>query len=157
MISVRLPVDAAGGSPLTEPSVPTRDPDSPWDKLELFWIEVAAGENQWKRGLLCDKSLQGTDKVIALAGSVGADGHPRWWTNRMRMRFRAKFEQVSQRPPIISTKDPSTGELRGVAVDLSRELAARIGVELVQVPYPRPQCVGHGLSWHRPGAMRREN
>jgi len=36
MISVRLPVDAAGGSPLTEPSVPTRDPDSPWDKLELF-------------------------------------------------------------------------------------------------------------------------
>ena len=59
--------------------------------------------------------------------------------------------------PIISTKDPSTGELRGVAVDLSRELAARIGVELVQVPYPRPQCVGHGLSWHRPGAMRREN
>jgi hypothetical protein len=36
-----------------------------------------AGENQWKRGLLCDKSLQGADKVIALAGSVGADGHPR--------------------------------------------------------------------------------
>ena len=35
MISVRLPVDAAGVS-LTEPSVPTRDPDSPWDKLELF-------------------------------------------------------------------------------------------------------------------------
>jgi hypothetical protein len=26
MISVRLPVDAAGGCPLTEPSVPTRDP-----------------------------------------------------------------------------------------------------------------------------------
>lgn len=55
----------------------------------------------------------------------------------MRMRFRAKFEQVSQRPPIISTKDPSTGELRGVAVDLSRELAARIGVELVQVSHIR--------------------
>jgi ABC-type amino acid transport substrate-binding protein len=39
--------------------------------------------------------------------------------------------------PIISTKDPSTGELRGVAVDLSRELAARIGVELVQVSHIR--------------------
>ena len=36
MISVRLPVAAVRGSPLTEPSVPTRDPDSPWDKLELF-------------------------------------------------------------------------------------------------------------------------
>ena len=47
--------------------------------------------------------------------------------------------------PIISTKDPSTGELRGVAVDLSRELAARIGVELVQVPYPRPGAVMAGL------------
>ena len=47
--------------------------------------------------------------------------------------------------PIVSTKDPSTGELRGVAVDLSRELAARIGVELVQVPYPRPGAVMAGL------------
>ena len=47
--------------------------------------------------------------------------------------------------PIISIKDPSTGELRGVAVDLSRELAARIGVELVQVPYPRPGAVMAGL------------
>jgi hypothetical protein len=28
-------------------------------------------------GSACDKSLQGADKVIALAGSVGADGHPR--------------------------------------------------------------------------------
>ena len=54
----------------------------------------------------------------------------------------------------MSTKDPSTGELRGVAVDLSRELAARIGVELVQVPYPRPQCVGHGASTRR-GAARK--
>jgi hypothetical protein len=36
MISVRLPVDAAGGSPLTEPSVPRREPDGHWDKLELF-------------------------------------------------------------------------------------------------------------------------
>jgi ABC-type amino acid transport substrate-binding protein len=35
--------------------------------------------------------------------------------------------------PIMATKDPATGELRGVAVELSRELAARIGVELVQL------------------------
>lgn len=47
--------------------------------------------------------------------------------------------------PIIATKDAATGELRGVAVDLSRELAARLGVELVQVPYPRPGAVMAGL------------
>jgi hypothetical protein len=35
MISVRLPVDAAGVSAYRT-SVPARDPDSPWDKLELF-------------------------------------------------------------------------------------------------------------------------
>jgi len=47
--------------------------------------------------------------------------------------------------PIIATKDATTGELRGVAVDLSRELAGRLGVELVQVPYPRPGAVMAGL------------
>jgi polar amino acid transport system substrate-binding protein len=47
--------------------------------------------------------------------------------------------------PIIATKDLTSGELRGVAVDLSRELAARIGVELVQVRYPRPGAVMAGL------------
>ncbi len=45
----------------------------------------------------------------------------------------------------MATKDPATGELRGVAVDISRELAARIEVELVQVPYPRPGAVMDGL------------
>ena len=47
--------------------------------------------------------------------------------------------------PIIATKDAATGELRGVAVDLSRELATQLGVELVQVPYPRPGAVMAGL------------
>ncbi len=47
--------------------------------------------------------------------------------------------------PIMATKDFATGEFRGVAVDLGRELASRIGVELVQVPYPRPGAVMAGL------------
>src|SRR5262245_18639454 len=47
--------------------------------------------------------------------------------------------------PIIATKDASTGELRGVAVDIARELAAQIGVPLAQVPYPRPGAVMAGL------------
>ena len=40
--------------------------------------------------------------------------------------------------PHWAIKDPATGELRGVAVDLARALAARLGVELVPVEYPSP-------------------
>jgi polar amino acid transport system substrate-binding protein len=37
--------------------------------------------------------------------------------------------------PILASKDPSTGEARGVSVDLSRELARRLGVPLQLVTY----------------------
>ena len=37
--------------------------------------------------------------------------------------------------PVLASKDPATGEARGVSVDLSRELAARLGVPLEIVPY----------------------
>jgi polar amino acid transport system substrate-binding protein len=47
--------------------------------------------------------------------------------------------------PIMATKDETTGELRGVAVDLARELAAQIGVNLEQVVYARPGAVMAGL------------
>ncbi len=47
--------------------------------------------------------------------------------------------------PIIATKDAATGELRGVAVDLARTLATRMGVEFVPVEYPRPGAVMEGL------------
>ena len=42
-------------------------------------------------------------------------------------------------------KDLKTGELRGIAVDLGRALAARIGVEFVPVEYPRPGAVMEGV------------
>jgi polar amino acid transport system substrate-binding protein len=41
-------------------------------------------------------------------------------------------------------KDPATGELRGIAADLARALAARIGVALQAVEYPRPGAVLDG-------------
>jgi polar amino acid transport system substrate-binding protein len=41
-------------------------------------------------------------------------------------------------------KDPATGELLGVASDLARALAARIGIELQPVEYPRPGAVLDG-------------
>jgi len=47
--------------------------------------------------------------------------------------------------PHWAIKDPATGELRGVAVDLARALAARLGVELVPVEYPSPTRVLEGL------------
>jgi polar amino acid transport system substrate-binding protein len=41
-------------------------------------------------------------------------------------------------------EDPATGELLGVAADLARALAARIGVKLQPVEYPRPGAVLDG-------------
>ena len=47
--------------------------------------------------------------------------------------------------PPIATKDPVTGELRGPAWDLARALAARIGIRLLPVEYPRPGAVMEGV------------
>ncbi|MGH8634186.1 MAG: transporter substrate-binding domain-containing protein [Burkholderiales bacterium] len=47
--------------------------------------------------------------------------------------------------PHWAIKDPATGELRGVAVDVARALAARLGVEFVPVEYPSPTRVLDGL------------
>lgn len=47
--------------------------------------------------------------------------------------------------PHWATKDPATGELRGVAVDLARAFATRLGVEFVPVEYPSPPLVLDGL------------
>jgi polar amino acid transport system substrate-binding protein len=47
--------------------------------------------------------------------------------------------------PHWAIKDPATGELRGVAVDLARALAARLGIQFVPVEYPSPTRVLEGL------------
>jgi polar amino acid transport system substrate-binding protein len=47
--------------------------------------------------------------------------------------------------PHWAVKDPATGELRGVAVEIARALAKRVGVELVMVEYPSPPSVLDGL------------
>jgi polar amino acid transport system substrate-binding protein len=43
--------------------------------------------------------------------------------------------------PAQAVKEPATGELRGVAVDMARELARRQGTTLILVPSPNPQAV----------------
>jgi len=47
--------------------------------------------------------------------------------------------------PILATKDPSGGEPRGVSVDLSRELARRLGVPVELVTYDAAGKVVEGL------------
>lgn len=47
--------------------------------------------------------------------------------------------------PHWAVKDQKTGELRGVAVDIARALAAHIGVDLVPVEYSSPPSVLDGL------------
>jgi polar amino acid transport system substrate-binding protein len=44
-----------------------------------------------------------------------------------------------------ATKNPANGEVKGIALELGRELAARIGIKLVSVEYPRPGAVIDGL------------
>jgi polar amino acid transport system substrate-binding protein len=47
--------------------------------------------------------------------------------------------------PTFAMKDPSTGELRGIGVELGRALAERIGVEFVPVTYPSPANLPEAL------------
>jgi len=47
--------------------------------------------------------------------------------------------------PHRAIKDSKTGELRGVAVDVARALARRMGIELATIEYPSPPSVLDGL------------
>jgi polar amino acid transport system substrate-binding protein len=46
--------------------------------------------------------------------------------------------------PALAIKNPTTGEIRGPAVELGRALAARVGIDFVAVEYPRPGAVIEG-------------
>jgi polar amino acid transport system substrate-binding protein len=54
-------------------------------------------------------------------------------TGKLRVAFLAA--------PIYATKDSGTGELKGVAVDLGKELAHRIGVPFQPVAYANPPAL----------------
>jgi polar amino acid transport system substrate-binding protein len=47
---------------------------------------------------------------------------------------------------LFTRKDPATGELRGVAVDIMRELASRVGVPLEMVVHPTPGDVADAVN-----------
>ncbi len=46
---------------------------------------------------------------------------------------------------VSAMKNPTTGEVHGPAVDLARALAAKIGIQLQPIEYPRPGAVLEGL------------
>ena len=46
--------------------------------------------------------------------------------------------------PLYAAKDPGTGELKGVAVDLGKDLARRVGVPFDPVVYPNPTALIDG-------------
>src|SRR5438477_12887317 len=47
--------------------------------------------------------------------------------------------------PSGAMKNQATGELRGLAIDLGRALATRMGVDFVAVEYPRPGAILEGV------------
>src|SRR5688500_11271750 len=70
-------------------------------------------------------SCSGRGEVSQVPAAVRADLAP---TGTLRAG-------INQGNPILAQKDPATADLRGITVDLSRELARRIGVPVVLVPY----------------------
>jgi len=47
---------------------------------------------------------------------------------------------------LLTAKDPATGEPRGVAVDLGRELGRRLGVPVEIIPYPNPGALADAVT-----------
>jgi len=99
----------------------------------------------WRaRGCGCGISWAlGLAFAIAISsGSASAQSDPRIADLVQAGKLRVGLGVVAAHWAI---KDPASGELRGVAVDLARALAARIGVELVPVEYPSPPKILDGL------------
>lgn len=68
----------------------------------------------------------GTSPAPSVSAQVKADLAP---TGSLRVA-------LTTSPPVIASKDPSTGELKGIGVDLGKELAARLGATFQPVTYP---------------------
>jgi len=89
--------------------------------------------------------------ILALAAATGAGGHTASAQAPPDPRVADLVRTGELRAGLglgvlmQAVKNPATGELRGAALELSRALAARIGVRLVVVEYPRPGAVLEGL------------
>lgn len=81
--------------------------------------------------------------IVAIAGATAQEGADPRIADLVRAgKLRVGIGVVA---PHWAVKDSKTGELRGVAVEIARALAARIGTELSFVEYPSPPAVLDGL------------
>src|SRR5438477_10017544 len=46
--------------------------------------------------------------------------------------------------PVLAKRNPATGEVTGITIDLGRLLASRLGAEFAPVPYPNPGALVEG-------------
>jgi len=91
------------------------------------------------RAWLARTSLSGLSRLICLLGLAGLLGAcssvPRATVSELApggtLRAAINFGN-----PILATRDATTGQARGVSVDLSRELAKRLGVPVELVTFP---------------------
>jgi polar amino acid transport system substrate-binding protein len=75
--------------------------------------------------------------IAALLATVPIADAQRASDPRVADLMRAGKVRIALFPPQY-TKDPATGELKGVWADIARAFAARVGVELVLVEHPTP-------------------
>ena len=77
---------------------------------------------------------------IIVGGCVGMQGAVNPET-KAAMAPTGKLRVAFLLVPLYATKDSATGELKGVAVDLGKELARRVGVPFHPVTYPNPPAL----------------
>jgi polar amino acid transport system substrate-binding protein len=92
--------------------------------------------------------------MIALTLTLGIGAHDAQAQRAQDLRVEDLIQAARLRvgiglgTPALAIKNPTTGEIRGPAVELGRALAARIGIEFVAVEYPRPGAVIEGAGSH---------
>src|SRR5438128_9425718 len=83
------------------------------------------------------KSLLASVMMLTLLASVATADAQQISDPRVADLVRTERVRVALFPPMY-TKNPATGEFGGMAMELARALAARLGIEVVPVEYPTP-------------------
>ena len=90
------------------------------------------------------KSLRVSVVMLTLVAGAAAAGAQPMSDPRVADLVRTGRLRVGVFPPTY-TKNPVTGEIGGIQIDLARALAARLGIAVLPVEYPTPAEVVEGL------------
>jgi len=90
------------------------------------------------------KSLRASVVTLTLLAGVGAAEAQQISDPRVADLVRTGRIRVGVFPPAY-TKNPATGEIGGLQIDLARALAARLGIAVLPVEFPTPAEVVEGL------------